>query len=111
MGRRLLVVLGAAGLAFGLIPASPAVTTGGPLTAVAGSAWQTDASVLGLAVAKGKAFVGGRFLNVRPPGPPPGPSQTSRTYLAAFNQTTGALDTSFNHVLNGIVWAIVASPD
>jgi len=103
--------LGVAGLLVALQPAQTAVTTGGPLTAVAGSAWQTDASVLGLAVAKGKAFVGGRFLNVRPPGAAPGASQTSRTYLAAFNQTTGALDTSFNHVLNGIVWAIVASPD
>ncbi|WP_406056995.1 fibronectin type III domain-containing protein [Kribbella sp. NBC_00889] len=111
MGRRLLAVLGAAGLAFGLIPAPPAVSTGASLTAVAGSSWQTDASVLGLAVAKGKAYVGGRFTKVRPPGAAAGTNQTTRTYLAAFDQTTGALDTSFNHTLNGFVWAIVASAD
>ncbi|WP_329475666.1 fibronectin type III domain-containing protein [Kribbella sp. NBC_01484] len=111
MGRRLFAALGAAGLVLGLAPAQPAVSTGAGLTAVAGSAWQTDASVLGLAVAKGKAYVGGRFLKVRPPGAAAGTNQTSRTYLAAFNQSTGALDTGFNHVLNGIVWAIVASAD
>ncbi|MGW6277576.1 fibronectin type III domain-containing protein [Kribbella sp. NPDC055071] len=104
-------MLGAVGVIFGLTPAQSAVSTGAGLTAVAGSAWQTDASVLGLAVAKGKAYVGGQFLNVRPPGAAPGTSQTSRTYLAAFNQSTGALDTTFTHVLNGVVWAIVASAD
>ncbi|NOL38980.1 fibronectin type III domain-containing protein [Kribbella sandramycini] len=103
--------LGAAGIFVALQPAQTAVSTGGPLTALPASAWQTDASVLGLAVAKGKTYVGGRFLNVRPPGAAPGASQTKRTYLAAFNQSTGALDTSFNHVLNGVVWSIVASPD
>ena len=111
MGRKVLAALGAAGLVLGLAPAQPAVSTGAGLTAVAGSTWQTDASVLGLAVAKGKAYVGGRFLNVRPPGAVAGTQQTSRTYLAAFNQSTGALDTGFNHVLNGIVWSIVASAD
>jgi hypothetical protein len=111
MGRRISAALGAAGLVLGLMPAQPAVSTGAGLTAVAGSSWQTDASVLGLAVAKGKAYVGGRFLNVRPPGAAPGTNETSRTYLASFNQSTGALDTTFDHELNGIVWAIVASAD
>ncbi|MFI7066843.1 fibronectin type III domain-containing protein [Kribbella sp. NPDC050124] len=110
MGR-VIAVLGAAGLALSAVPLQPATGTGASLTAVANSAWQTDASVLGLAVAKGKAYVGGRFTKVRPPGAAPGTSQTTRTYLAAFNQSTGALDTTFNHTLNGVVWSIVASPD
>jgi hypothetical protein len=109
--RRITAALGAAGLALAIVPALPAPGTGASLTAVAGSTWQTDASVLGLAVTKGKAFVGGRFTRVRPPGAAPGTSQTVRTYLAAFNQTTGALDTTFNHDVNNFVWSIVASPD
>ncbi|GAA1561410.1 hypothetical protein GCM10009789_13330 [Kribbella sancticallisti] len=109
--RRIISTLSAAGLALAVVPALPAPGTGASLTAVANSAWQTDASVLGLAVAKGKAYVGGRFTRVRPPGAAAGTSQTVRTYLAAFNQTTGALDTGFNHTLNGVVWSIVASPD
>lgn len=111
MGRGFFVALGIGGLLLGTVPAPPALGTGAGLTAVAASAWQTDASVLGLAVAKGKVYVGGRFLKVRPPGAVAGTHQTGRTYLAAFSQSTGALDTGFNHVLNGIVWAIVASPN
>ncbi|MEI8409351.1 MULTISPECIES: fibronectin type III domain-containing protein [unclassified Kribbella] len=110
MGR-VVAVLGVVGLALSVVPAQTATSTGASLTAVANSAWQTDASVLGLAVAKGKAYVGGRFTRVRPPGAAAGTNQTVRTYLAAFNQSTGALDTTFNHTLNGVVWSIVASPD
>jgi hypothetical protein len=109
--RTTISALAAAGLALAVVPALPAPGTGASLTAVANAAWQTDASVLGLAVAKGKAYVGGRFTKVRPPGAAAGTNQTTRTYLAAFNQTTGALDTGFNHDLNGVVWSIVASAD
>ncbi|WBQ02723.1 fibronectin type III domain-containing protein [Kribbella sp. CA-293567] len=109
--RRMTAALAAAGLALAVVPALPATSTGASLTAVPGTTWQTDAAVLGLAVAKGKAFVGGRFTRVRPPGAAAGTNQTVRTYLAAFNQTTGALDTGFNHTLNNTVWSIVASPD
>ncbi|MEV8374756.1 fibronectin type III domain-containing protein [Kribbella sp. NPDC056861] len=93
------------------MPSLPAPAVGTSLSAVPQSVWQTDASVLGLAVTKGKAFVGGKFTKVRPPGAAPGTNQTVRTYLAAFNQTTGALDTGFVHTLNNPVWSIVASPD
>src|SRR3954452_7668367 len=110
MGRRLFVALGISGLVLGVAPV-PALGTGAGLTAVAVSTWQTDASVLGLAVAKGKAYVGGRFLTVRPPGAAAGTHEVSRTYLAAFSQSTGALDAGMNHLLNGIVWAVVASAD
>jgi len=110
--RRITSALAAAGLTvtMAVVPAVPAPATGASLTAVANSAWQTDASVLGLAVVKGKAYVGGRFTRVRPPGAAAGTNLTVRTYLAAFNQSTGALD-SFSHDVNGVVWSIVASPD
>jgi hypothetical protein len=103
--------LGAAGLAFALVPTLPATSTGASLTAVPNAAWQTNASVLGLAVAGGKAYVGGQFTKVRPPGAAAGTSETVRSYLAAFNQSTGALETAFNHTLNGAVWSIVGSTD
>ncbi|NUR94922.1 MAG: fibronectin type III domain-containing protein [Kribbellaceae bacterium] len=99
------------GLVLGVLPSQPALSTGAGLTAVAAPAWQTDASVLGLAVAKGKVYAGGRFTTVRPPGAPPGTREVTRTYLAAFDERTGALDTAMNHDLNGFVWAVVASPD
>ncbi|TCO52059.1 beta-propeller uncharacterized protein DUF5122 [Kribbella antiqua] len=109
--RRVVAVIAAAGAALSVVPATPATSTGASLTAVANPVWQTDASVLGLAVAKGKAYVGGRFTRVRPPGAAAGTNQTVRTNLARFNQSTGALDTTFNHTLNGVVWSIVASAD
>ena len=109
--RRIIAALGATGLVFAVVPTLPAPGTGASLTAVPNAAWQTNASVLGLAVAQGKAFVGGQFTRVRPPGAAAGTSETVRTYLAAFNQTSGALDTTFNHTLNGAVWSIVASAD
>ncbi|MDX6258734.1 MAG: hypothetical protein QOH84_422 [Kribbellaceae bacterium] len=94
-----------------LSPAAPAQSIGASLSALTSPAWQTNASVQGLAVANGKAYVGGRFTTVRPPGAAAGTSETARTYLAAFNQSTGALDTGFNHTLNGMVWAIAATAD
>ncbi|MFD7158605.1 fibronectin type III domain-containing protein [Kribbella sp. NPDC059898] len=111
MGARLFVALGIGGLVLGVLPPEPAHSTGARLTAVAAASWQTDASVLGLAVANGKVYVGGRFTTVRPPGAPPGTREVTRTYLAAFDERTGALDAAMNHDLNGFVWAVVASPD
>ncbi|GAA1133988.1 hypothetical protein GCM10009630_35230 [Kribbella jejuensis] len=109
--RRLFVALGISGLVLAVLSPQPALSTGARLTAIAAASWQTNASVLGLAVAKGKVYVGGRFTTVRPPGAPAGTREVTRTYLAAFDERTGALDAAMNHELDGFVWAVVASPD
>lgn len=97
-----------AGIAAVLIPGRPAEGTGASLTAIAAPTWQTNASVLGLKVVKGRAWVGGAFTKVRPPGAAPGSQETARSYLAVFDSNTGALN-SFNATLNGRVWAIEAT--
>ncbi|MGC4942197.1 LamG-like jellyroll fold domain-containing protein [Kribbella sp. DT2] len=105
-----ILALGGA-LVAALLSPVPAQGISASLSALPSAAWQTNASVQGLAVAAGKAYVGGRFTTVRPPGAAAGTNQTNRTYLAAFDQATGALDTGFNHTLNGMVWAVAASAD
>ncbi|MDX2971259.1 LamG-like jellyroll fold domain-containing protein [Kribbella solani] len=113
--RRLFTRLGIVGtlLAAGLVVtlAPPAQSTESSLSAVNGPAWQTNASVQGLAVANGKAYAGGRFTSVRPPGAAAGTGEVSQAYLAAFDASTGALVSSFNPVLNGQVYAVAASAD
>ena len=60
------------------------------------SSWQTDGTVWALASAKGVVYVGGGFTSVRPPGVAlNGTGQVARSYLAAFNASTGALITTF----------------
>ncbi len=55
-------------------------------------------------------FAGGLFTQIRQPGKPAGQGEAVRTYIAAFNQTTGA-PTTFAPVLNGPVYSIATSPD
>ncbi|GAA1582300.1 hypothetical protein GCM10009804_43530 [Kribbella hippodromi] len=113
--RRLFTRLGIVGtlLAAGLVVtlAPPAQSIEASLSAVNGPAWQTNASVQGLAVAAGKAYAGGRFTSVRPPGAAAGTGEVGQAYLAAFDASTGALVSSFNPVLNGQVYAVAASAD
>lgn len=73
--------------------------------------WQTDNSVEAIATSNGVVYAGGTFLNVRPPGAAAGSQQTRRTYLAAFNASTGALVTGFNVTLNGAVEDMAVSPN
>ena len=90
---------------------TPAQSISASLSALDSPVWQTNASVQGIAVAAGKAYVGGRFTSVRPPGSPLGTNEVGQAYLAAFDTTTGDLVTTFNPVLNGQIYAVAASAD
>ncbi|TCC51353.1 laminin G [Kribbella capetownensis] len=91
--------------------APPAQSIEASLSAVASPTWQTNGSVQGITVAAGKAYAGGRFTSVRPPGAAAGSGEVAQAYLAAFDENTGALVTAFNPVLNGQVYAVAASAD
>ncbi|GAA1615197.1 MULTISPECIES: LamG-like jellyroll fold domain-containing protein [Kribbella] len=112
---RLRIQLGIAGtllaVAGTLLLAPPAQSVEASLSAVDSSSWQTNASVQGLAVTGGKAYAGGRFTSVRPPGAAAGTGEVAQAYLAAFDAGTGDLVSSFNPVLNGQVYAVAASAD
>lgn len=56
-------------------------------------------------------YATGSFTRARPAGSPAGSNETVRSNLLAYNITTGALITSFNHALNGQGRFITASPD
>ncbi|TIC81545.1 hypothetical protein E8D34_17845, partial [Nocardioides sp. GY 10113] len=117
--RRRLAGSAAALLAGGLVaavatPPAPAqaATNDQTLSGTASSMWQTNQPVDALATANGVVFAGGRFTQVRPPGTNSNSNQAvSRTYLAAFNASTGALITSFNFTLNGRVYDLKVSPN
>ena len=94
-----------------LVPAPPAQSNQASLSALDSPVWQTNASVQGIAVAAGKAYVGGRFTSVRPPGSALGTNEVGQAYLAAFDATTGNLVAAFNPVLDGQVYAVAASAD
>jgi hypothetical protein len=80
---------------------SPVGQADANLSSTALQTWQTDNIVWAEAYSNGVVYVGGQFLNARPPGAAYGSTtgEVSRTYLAAFNSTTGALITSFDPVI------------
>ncbi len=80
------------------------------LSGTASSIYQTDGTVWATKISGGVIYAGGAFTHVRPPGSASGQNQTSRTYLAAFNASTGVV-TSFDPTLNGTVYGITISPD
>jgi Bacterial Ig domain/Concanavalin A-like lectin/glucanases superfamily/Fibronectin type III domain/Domain of unknown function (DUF5122) beta-propeller len=94
-----------------LVTASPASAIEGTVPSTVASSWQTNNAVNAIAAANGIVYVGGAFTSVRPPGAAAGTGEVARSYLAAFNASTGALITSFNHTLNGAVSVLTASPD
>jgi hypothetical protein len=111
----LAVVTAAAVLAAALIPSGPPVQAatsgfGSAVSAIKQPSWQTNASVNTLAVAGNTVYAGGLFTRIRQPGKPAGQGEAVRTYIAAFNRTTGA-PTTFAPKLNGAVWSIATSPD
>jgi hypothetical protein len=86
------------------------------VSAQAAASWQTDGTVWAIAYARNRVFIGGQFINVRPPGAAPRTRQQSRTFLAEFNSRTGALIEAFHPTLRGPkgsggVYALAVSPD
>jgi concanavalin A-like lectin/glucanase superfamily protein len=79
------------------------------LSAKVSSSWQTAGTVWALAPVKGKVYVGGNFTTVRPPGDPSGTGNVTRTYLAEFSASTGALVKSFDPTLDGQVTALAVA--
>ena len=108
-----IAVTGQARLASAAPAATP--TPDGNVSSTMASSWQTNNTVWALAYAKGVVYVGGQFTSVRPPGDPSGTGEVARTYLAAFNSSTGALITTFNPSITGSsspeVTALAVSPD
>ncbi|HEU5271819.1 MAG TPA: LamG domain-containing protein, partial [Jatrophihabitans sp.] len=114
-GKRLQAALLAAvlpllGLAV-LVAAPPAAALEGTVPGTVSPSWQTNGTVNAITAANGIVYIGGQFTSVRPPGAAAGSGEVARSYLAAFNASTGALITSFNHSLNGAVSVLTASPD
>ncbi|MEV0802851.1 fibronectin type III domain-containing protein [Kribbella sp. NPDC050281] len=111
----LAVVAGAAVVAAALVPSGPPVAAamsgfGSAVSAVGKVTWQTNDSVNALAVAGDTVYAGGLFTRIRQPGKVEGQGEAARTYLAAFDRTTGT-PTAFAPKLNGAVWSIATSPD
>ncbi|MFF0340502.1 fibronectin type III domain-containing protein [Kribbella sp. NPDC004875] len=112
----LALVTGAAVLAAALIPSGPPVQAATPgfasaVSAIKQTSWQTNNSVNALAIAGNTVYAGGLFTRLRQPGKLSGQApETLRSYVAAFDRTTGA-PTSFNPTVNGPVYAIATSPD
>jgi hypothetical protein len=111
---RLLSSVAAAALLAALavvIPSAPAQALQADVPANAASSWQTNGTVSAIAYANGVVYLGGDFTSVRPPGSAPGQNEVARNHLAAFNASTGALITSFNHNVSASVQVLTASPD
>src|SRR6478735_5649730 len=103
-------------VAAALIPSGPPVEAATPgfasaVSAIKQTSWQTNNSVNALAIAGNTVYAGGLFTRLRQPGKLSGQApETLRSYVAAFDRTTGA-PTSFNPTVNGPVYAIATSPD
>jgi hypothetical protein len=72
-------ILALGGLLAAFVSPAPAQGISASLSALASPAWQTNASMLGLTVANGKAYVGGRFTSVRLPGAAAGTGEVARS--------------------------------
>ncbi|HEX3932485.1 MAG TPA: hypothetical protein VHW64_17455, partial [Nocardioides sp.] len=103
-------VLPAVALATGVAPAQAAGVNDQAVSGVASPIWQPNGVVDAVAGGNGVIYAGGNFTSVKPPTGGSG-SPTARTYLAAFDATTGNLITTFNFTLNGRVYALDLSPD
>jgi hypothetical protein len=84
-----------------LAPLALAGTSDAGVSSTPLSTWQTNNTVWALAYSGGVVYAGGQFTSVRPPGDPLGTGEVPRTFLAAFNSSTGALVTSFDPTITG----------
>ena len=104
-----------------MVAATPTVgQVDGGVSSAALSSWETDGIVFSLVYGNGVIYAGGTFGNALPPGTPAGTTtgEVPRTYLAAFNSTTGALITSFDPTITYSgsnahpgIFAMALSPD
>ncbi len=94
-----------------LVAPAPASASQGTVPSNVASSWQTNATVSAIAVTGGVVYLGGDFTSVRPPGAAPGSGEVARNHLAAFNASTGALITSFNHDVDAAVKVLAVSAD
>ena len=102
------------------VAASPAGQVDGNVSSTALSSWQTDGPVFALAYGNGVVYAGSTFGNALPPGTQAGTTtgEVTRTFLSAFNSTTGALISSLDPTItysgtnpNPGVYAMALSPD
>ncbi|HEX8767911.1 MAG TPA: hypothetical protein VF714_06045, partial [Jatrophihabitans sp.] len=108
--RNLLASTGVTGLLVaGTVTVASALQ--GTVPGNAASSWQTNGTVSAIAAANGIVYLGGDFTSVRPPGSAAGSGEVARNHLAAFNASTGALITSFNHNVNAAVKVLSISAD
>ncbi|HEY7815916.1 MAG TPA: PKD domain-containing protein, partial [Nakamurella sp.] len=113
------VAMTVSGLAIAAVAAPAASAAPGPVqTSTAGVVTadplptvQINGVVWSQAVVGNKVFAGGRFTSARPAGAAAGTQESARSYLLAYDVTTGVLDPTFAPVLNGQVKSVVASPD
>ena len=89
----------------------PVQTAGsGVVTATPLPTAQINGVVWSQAVVGTTVYAGGNFTKARPAGAAAGTQEVARTYLMAYDLTTGVM-TGFAPVLNGQVKSVVASPD
>lgn len=72
---------------------------------------QINKTVWSQVVVGNTVYAGGTFTKARPAGNAAGVGEVDRTYLLAYDLTTGVLINSFAPVLNAEVKAVTASPD
>ena len=87
-------------------PLTPATVTADALPAP-----QIDGSVFSQVIVGNTVYAAGKFTKARPAGSPAGVNEVPRSYLLAYDITTGALSTTFAPVIDQQVKAIAASPD
>ena len=87
-------------------PATPATVTADALPTP-----QIDGSVFSQVVVGNTVYAAGKFTKARPAGAAPGVNEVPRSYVLAYDITTGALSTTFAPVIDGQVKALAASPD